>query len=139
MAGTPTEKRVYAQVEKVDEELGLVLGFAIVCEEDGAPYFDLQGDHIPEESMLKASLDFMQHSRMAKEMHVGDEKGSVVFAWPLTKDIAAAMGLTTKKTGLMIAMKPGDDEMLEKFRSGEYTGFSIGGVRLLDEDYEEEA
>ena len=132
-----TEKRVYAEVTKVDEDLGLVMGFAIVCTEDGDPYFDVQGDHIPEDSMLKAATDFMIHSRVAKEMHTGDAAGSVVFAFPLTADIAESMGITTKKTGLMIAMKP-DEDMLEKFRSGEYTGFSIGGVRVEDEEVTDE-
>ena len=49
------EKRGYAEIKKVDEELGLVMGFAIICKIDGEPYFDTQGDHIPEDSMLKAA------------------------------------------------------------------------------------
>jgi hypothetical protein len=132
------EKRIYGEVTKVDDELGLVMGFAIVCNQDGEPYFDLQGDHIPEDTMLKAALDFMQHSRVVKEMHAGEKAGNVVFAWPLTKDIAKAMGLKTKTTGLMIAIKPSDDEMFEKFKTGDYTGFSIGGIRLKDEEVEDE-
>jgi hypothetical protein len=42
----PTSK--FAEVLKVDESLGLVLGWAIVCKKDGCDYFDLQEDHIPE-------------------------------------------------------------------------------------------
>lgn len=129
----PIEKRLYAEVEKVDDSLGLVMGFAIVCKIDGEDYWDVQEDHIPESTMLKASLDFMQNSRVVKEMHDGEERGSVVFAFPLTTDIAKSMGISCQKTGLMIAMKPASDEILEKFRTGEYTGFSIGGVRLEDE------
>lgn len=132
------EKRLYGEVVKVDEDLGLVMGFAIICKVDGEEYFDVQGDHIPEDTMLKAALDFMQNSRVVKEMHKGDEVGTVVFAWPLTADIAKAMGLKTKKTGLMIGVRPADDDMLEKFRKGEYTGFSIGGIRLEDEEVEDE-
>lgn len=123
-----------AEVVKVDESLGLVMGFAIVCEEGGEPYFDVQGDHIPEDAMLKASLDFMRNSRTAMEMHAGDGKGSVVFAWPMTKDIAKAFGILTDRTGLMIAVRPDDPEMLEKFKNGTFTGFSIGGLRLEDEE-----
>lgn len=131
------EKRLYGEVAKVDEDLGLVFGFAIVCKEDGAPYFDLQGDHIPEDSMMKAAADFMEHSRVAKEMHAGEQIGGITFAFPLTEDVAKAMDLgEVRKTGLMIAMKPGSDEVMEKFRSGEYTGFSIGGARLQDEEIE---
>lgn len=131
------EKRLFTQFSKVEEELGLVLGFAIVCKIDGDPYFDLQGDHIPEDSMLKAATDFMEHSREAKEMHAGDRIGDILFAFPLTTEIAAAFGIETKKTGLMIAMKPADDAIMEKFRSGEFTGFSIGGLRVEDEDADE--
>ena len=128
----PTSK--YAEVLKVDDSLGLVLGWAIVCTKGGDPYFDLQDDHIPEDAMLKASADFMQHSRVAKEMHSGEAAGSVVFAFPMTAEIAKAFGVETSTTGLMIAMKPGSDEMLAKFRDGTLTGFSIGGFRLEDED-----
>ncbi len=125
---------VSAEVVKVDEALGLVMGFAIVCTEEGEPYFDVQGDHIPEDSMLKASLDFMENSRTAKEMHSGDGRGTVVFAWPMTSDVAKAFGMATNRTGLMVAVRPSDDAMLEKFRDGTYTGFSIGGKRIEDEE-----
>lgn len=128
-----------AEVTKVDSELGLVMGWAIVCQKDGEPYFDLQGDHIPEGAMLKAAADFMVNSRVAGEMHGRDgegqpvQAGHVVFAFPMTSDIAKAFGVETDTTGLMIAMKP-DDGMLAKFKSGEYTGFSIGGGRITDEE-----
>ena len=120
-----------SKVAKVDETLGLVFGWAIVCKDGGEPYFDLQGDHIPEESMLKASADFMENSRVAGEGH---EKavGQVVFAMPMTAEVAEAYGVTTQKTGLMIAMRP-EESVFEKFRSGELTGFSIGGERGQDE------
>lgn len=129
-------KRTF-EVVKVDSQLGLVFGFAIVCKVDGQDYFDVQGDHIPEQSMLEASLDFMENSQVAKEMHQGEQKGSVVFAFPLTSDIAKSMGIQAQKTGLMIAMKPASDEMLQKFKTGEYTGFSIGGRRIQDEEVAE--
>lgn len=124
-----------ASVAKVDAEHGLVFGYAIVSHENGEPYFDVQGDHIDEGAMLAASIDFMENSRVAKEMHTGDERGAVVFAFPMTTDIAAALNMTVEKTGLLIAMKP-DADMLAKFKSGEFTGFSIGGHRITDEDVE---
>jgi hypothetical protein len=116
-----------ATVLKVDNNLGLVFGFAIVSTSGGEPYYDIQGDHIPEDAMLKAATDFMENSRVAKEMHSGGPRGSVVFAFPLTSDIAKSLGIKTPTTGLLIAMKP-EPEMLEKFQSGVYTGFSIGGA-----------
>lgn len=122
-----------ATVFKVDDSLGLVFGWAIVCNKNGEPYFDSQSDHIPEDSMLHAAADFMKNSRVAKDMHQGDEIGLVVFAWPMTADIAKAMGMQTDTTGLMIAMLPPPD-ILQKFKDGDYTGFSIGGFRVEDEE-----
>ncbi len=125
-----------AKVEKVDESLGLVFGWGIICSEDGAEYFDTQGDTITEPAMLKAASDFMQTpNRISGEMHVVED-GSVVFAFPLTTEIAAAFGITCKRTGMLTALKP-SPPVLAKFVSGEYTGFSIGGVRELEEVVEE--
>jgi putative serine protease XkdF len=127
------EFAITTKICKVDDSLGLVMGFAIVCKQDGEDYFDVQDDHIPEDAMLGAAVDFMQNSRVAKEMHAGDSKGAVLFAFPLTTEIAKSFGIETKTTGLMIAMKPDNADMLAKFKSGELTGFSIGGRRITDE------
>lgn len=126
-------KTVQAVICKVDDELGLVFGWAIISKIDGVPYYDSQGDYIPEESMLEATTEFMSDKRTAKVMHVGDDEGTIVFAFPLTTDIAKAMGVVTNRTGLMIAMKPSDPAVLALFRDGTYTGFSIGGRRVQDE------
>ncbi len=122
-----------SEVFKVDTNLGLVFGFAIVSKIDGEPYFDVQGDHIPEDAMLKASVDFMAKSRQAKEMHQGDAIGEVLFAFPMTEDIAKSLGITTPQTGLLIGMRPGA-EALSKFTDGTYTGFSIGGAYVTNEE-----
>ena len=117
---------------KVNDELGLVMGFAIICEDSSIEgedkrYFDLHGDHIPEDAMLKAATDFMLNSRHGKVMHAGEQMGDIVFAWPLTSDIAKEFGVTTDRTGLMIAWKPRDTETLKLFKDGKLKGFSIGG------------
>ena len=134
-----TDKFSYhGQVTKVDEALGLVIGYAIVCNESGEPYFDLQDEHIPEDAMLKASMDFMQNSRLAGEMHAETpagqpiDYGQIVFAFPMTTDIAKSLGVTVERTGLLIGMKP-DAEMLAKFQTGALTGFSIGGGYIPDQ------
>lgn len=115
---------------KVDESLGLVFGFAIICKEDGEDHFDTQGDHIPESVMLDGSFDFAKNSRVAKEMHKGDQIGDITFMFPLTSDIAKSLDIVTKHTGLLIAMKPDSPEVLAKFADGTYTGFSIGGLAV---------
>lgn len=123
-------------IAKVDESLGLVFGWGIVCTEKGEPYFDTQGDHIPESAMVEAVSDFMLKSRIAGEMHARDgdavvQDGAVVFSFPLTEEIAKAFEIECDRTGWLVAIKP-SAEVLEKFRSGDYTGFSIGGERLAE-------
>lgn len=115
-----------ASVVKVDANLGLVFGWGIVCTENGVDHYDLQGDHIPDDVMLTGTSDFMEHSGVAKEMHKGEQVGRIMHSFPLTADIAKEMEIVSKKTGWMVAMKPGA-AALAKFVSGEYRGFSIGG------------
>lgn len=121
------------EIRKVSDELGLVFGYAVVCRVEGQDHYDLHGDHIPEAAMLKAATDFMLYSRVGGDMHEA-VAGTIVHSWPLTEDVAKAFGLEPKMTGWMIAFKPDTPEMLAKFKSGEYKGFSIGGRRKLDQD-----
>lgn len=123
------------EIAKVDEGLGLVFGWGIVCKIDGEEYYDVQGDHIPEEAMLEAVTEFAKTDRVAGDMHVFKD-GTVVHEFPLTDDIAKAFGITTDRTGWMVAVAPSDD-VLQKFKSGEYTGFSIGGAYIDNEPVEE--
>lgn len=115
------------QVVKVDDSLDILFGFALICRVDDEDYYDTHGDHIPEEVMLKASAQFMYSARVSLEMHDGEQKGTVVFAFPLTQEIAKSLNITTSKTGLIIGVKINDKDVLAKVKSGEYTGFSIGG------------
>lgn len=138
--GVPVSKasKVLGIVEKKDdatgETLGLVFGWAIISKVGGEDYFDTQGDHIPEELMLKSAATFMESSRLLGDMHATAEGGSVVFAFPLTSEIAKAYGWDDpKQTGLMIAVRPKDEATLQKYRDGTYTGFSIGGRCKLEE------
>ena len=129
-------KQLDFAVQKVDESLGIVFGFAIICKRDGNEYVDVQGDHVPESAMLEATAEYMAGDRVAKDMHVGDAIGQLVFGFPLTDDIAKALEITTRQTGFIVGMKP-NDEIMEKFRSGDYTGFSIGGRRIQETVLEE--
>lgn len=125
--------RLGARVAKVDSSLGVVFGWAMVCKIDGEPYFDLHGSYIPEDVMLKSAERFMSSGATAGDMHSRDDDGNpvkigkVVFAWPLTDDIAETMQIKHSFRGLMIGMKPDTDEILKKFAEGVYTGFSVGG------------
>ncbi len=122
-------KGVTSNILKVDESEGLVYGFAVVCTEDGEPYYDLQGDHIEEAEMRKAATDFMVTERQARDMHGESNRGKVIHSMPFTQELAEALGIedTIRKSGWIVAIKPDDDAILKKYKSGEYTGFSIGG------------
>ena len=123
-------KSAHAKISKVDESLGVVFGYAIVCKENGVDYVDRQGDVIPEASMLKAALQYMLGDRPAQVQHTAASAGRIVFCWPMTQDIAKAFGIETQKTGLLVGMKTTPD-VLSKFKDGSLTGFSIGG-RVLE-------
>lgn len=137
------------RTEFVDEsasDLGLVFGWAIVCRENGEDYYDLNVDregrykgqrvpeHIPEDEMLKAALDFAENTdRPGNEMHRGPNVGQHVFVFPLTTEIATALGIETKKTGLLIAYKP-PTGLRDKYARRELTGFSIQGHSSDDQE-----
>ncbi len=61
------------------------------------------------------------------------KSGASIFEFPLTNEIKTAFGIECNWEGLMVAYKP-EPEILEKFISGEYTGFSVGGDILEWED-----
>lgn len=115
---------------KVDDSLRLVFGWAQICTVDGEPYYDTDNQHFPEDVTLKAWSDFMLSDlRAHKAMHNGEDVGEVAFAFPMTKDIAESLGFdVTKQTGVIAGVRVNDEAMLQKFRSGEYKGFSIGGM-----------
>lgn len=131
-----TDFRTDATILKVSTELGLIFGFAMICKVDGEDYYDTDGDHFTEQSMLEASTDFAKSDRVACVMHARDgngvpiQGGVAIHHFPLTTEIAKALGIETKMTGLLMAIAPDDDETLEKARDGTFTGFSIAGAVL---------
>lgn len=126
------------KVIKVDSELGLIFGFGIVCkvkEEDvHKEYYDTDNQHIPEDVMLKSTTEFMVGKRINNNDHTDNDVGTVVHSFPLTEDIAKSLGIQSDIYGWLVAVKP-DAETLQKFKSGEYKGFSIeGSAVLIDEE-----
>lgn len=117
-------------IAKVDEKHNLVFGYAMVSKIDGKPHFDLHGHHIPDNVILKSLIDFSAKP-IAKEMHSGDAVGEFVFLFPLTEEIAKSLDIEAKQHGALVAMKPYNKEIIQKFASGEYTGFSIGGTATM--------
>lgn len=115
-----------ARVVKVADELGLVFCWAFTSKANGESYYDLHGDTI-DEDFVAAAAAFMEQGGPTDEMHDGEPDGRVVFAMPMTPEIAKAFGVETDTTGLMVALKPSPD-VLAKFKSGEYAAVSIAGI-----------
>lgn len=122
--GTAT---IMADIVKTDDEMRLVFGFASVTDVAGQTVIDKQGDVISQDTLLKMAVQFADGDRVAKVNHEGGQKGDVRFVFPLTDEIAAAMGITCEKRGLMIGTKVHDDKTWARVKSGELAAFSIGG------------
>lgn len=120
------------EICKIDETLGIIFGWGLVSTQDGQPYHDLQGDHVSDYELTQAAMHFMLKSRTAKTMHAGEASGDVLFCFPLTSDVLKSFDIKSDTTGLLIGIKPRDQSILQKFRDGEFTGFSIGGSGLAE-------
>ena len=122
------------KVLKVDDEQRMVYGWASVITEKGEDVVDRQGDVIKSDVMVKAVNKFMEHVRVGKEMHDGNQVGMVVHSWPVTNDICKSIGIQSDREGWIVAFKVYDDEVWAKVKSGELGAFSIGG-RAVKEAY----
>jgi len=126
-------KGVEGQILKSDEEQRLVYGWASVITEKGEPVVDRQGDVIKPDTLVKAVNNFMEHVRVGKQMHDGDQVGVVVHSWPCTNEINKSVGLEADREGWLVAFKVYDDEVWAKVKSGELAAFSIGGRAVKGE------
>lgn len=127
-------KSVEGQILKADEEQRMVYGWASVVTEKGEPVVDRQGDVIEPETLVKAVNSFMEHVRVGKEMHKGDQIGAVIHSMPVTKEIGESLGIQSDREGWIVAFKVYNDDVWAKVKSGELAAFSIGG-RAIKEDY----
>jgi hypothetical protein len=125
-----------ATVLKVDDEQGLVYGWAYVSTENGKLLVDTQGDSIEPIEMEKMATNFMLNSRSAKVMHKGESVGQFVHSFPLTNDIMKAFDIYSDREGWLVAMKPSSPDVMAAYKRGDYTGFSISGRAGEVEEYD---
>lgn len=130
LKGEPIEGRIL----KVDDEQRIIYGWASVVTVKGEPVIDHQGDVIKADTLVKAVNEFMEHVRVGKTMHEGEETGKVIHSLPITKEIADALGIQCDREGWVVAYKVYDDDVWKRVKSGELRAFSIGG-RATKEDY----
>jgi len=122
-----TKSTIEGKILKVDDEQRMVFGWASVITEDGEPVIDRQGDMIEADTLVKAVNEFMEHVRVGKAMHTGEQVGVVVHSLPITKEIGEALGIHSNREGWVVAYKVFDDSVWERVKSGELAAFSIGG------------
>lgn len=154
MSTVPAPQIIKVQEDvQIDAAHGIVFGFAIVSKirkDDGTyeDYYDLnidtegvhKGKKVPEavtdDAILKAVVEATEPGThlVGDEMHDGPDSGTYPFMFPLTEDIAKALGVDAPKLGLLVGYRP-EAEVLKKFQDGTYTGFSMTGGRVA---YEEE-
>ena len=128
-----TKNTLEGKILKTDDEQRMVYGWASVVTENGEPVVDRQGDVIEADTLVKAVNEFMEHVRVGKAMHVGEQVGTVVHSLPITKEIGEALGIQSDREGWVVAYKVFDDDIWTMVKSGELAAFSIGGRAQKEE------
>ena len=129
-------KDLEGQILKADDEQRMVYGWASVVTEKGEAVVDRQGDVIEPDTLVKAVNKFMEHVRVGKEMHQGEQIGRVIHSLPITKEIGESLGIQSDREGWVVAFKVYDDDVWSRVKSGELAAFSIGG-KAIKEDYDD--
>jgi len=128
-----TKANIEGKILKTDDEQRMVYGWASVVTEKGEAVVDRQGDVIEPDTLVKAVNDFMEHVRVGKAMHTGEQVGTVVHSLPITKEIGDALGIQSDREGWVVAYKVFDDSIWAMVKSGELAAFSIGGRAIKEE------
>ena len=126
-------KNIEGKILKTDDEQRMVYGWASVITEGGEPVVDRQDDVIEADTLVKAVNEFMEHVRVGKAMHTGEQVGVVVHSLPITKEIGDALGIQSDREGWVVAYKVFDDDVWAMVKSGELAAFSIGGKAIKEE------
>lgn len=121
------------KILKTDEEQRMIYGWASVSTVKGELLVDKQGDAIEMDTLEKAVNDFMEHVRVGKTMHVGDQTGAVIHSLPISKSLCEALGIHSDMEGWVVGYKVYDDSTWEGVKSGKYASFSIGGKAVKEE------
>ena len=130
-----TEFRARFRVAKVNEEQGLVFGWASVAEQDGRLVVDHEGDVIEPAELEKGAYRFVKDARIASDRHdpatlgVGVLVESMIF----TKEKQEILGIDVP-VGWWVGFQVDDPELRRSIRESEgHEAFSIGGFGAAEE------
>lgn len=120
-------------IQKVDDSLRTVYGWATVNSVDGTLVTDHQGDQVEDAEMIKAAHEFVTHHRHGGLLHAQSDDGTphrggqIVESMVLTADLQKALGIDLGKTGWLIGYRVTDPDAWALVKSGTLKAFSIGG------------
>jgi len=116
---------IQCDVVKTDASRRLVFGWLIVCTKGGKKYRDTDKTHVPDAVMLDGALDWARTVKAADVEHSRKPVGSHPFLFPMTAEVAKAIGWENPpKTGLLVGQQV-DAETFARFESGELKAFSV--------------
>jgi len=124
MADRKRQAVLKVQISKFSEEMGIIWGWASV-----ADIVDLHGDVIPQDELVKAFYQFMENyyagAATIKQNH--DQEVPVVL-------VESALQFIAGSVAWWVGVKLLTDELREAARTGQISGFSIGGWADLEEE-----
>lgn len=131
MTQSAIEKNTATELEvlKLDETRHRITGFAMIsCNKNGEPVYDLQGDHISPEELVKAVQDFASivGEYRVDDMHDRSDTGRVVESIVLTSELQKSLGIPagTQPIGWLVTVEVPKAEF-ELVKAGKRPMFSI--------------
>lgn len=127
------EFEIFADIQKADDELRVVYGWASIVQKDGKPVIDAQGDIVPVIELQKAAHNFVSDARSGGVMHIKDADGKIVKVGEIvesvifTQDLQKALGVDLGQVGWFIGYRVEHDGIWDGIKKGDYPAFSIGG------------
>lgn len=123
------------KVAKVNEEQGLVFGWASVAEVDGNLIVDHEGDVIEPAELEKGVYRFVKDARIASDRHRPETLGVGVMVESMifTKEKQEILGIDVP-VGWWVGFQVDDPELRRSIRESEgHEAFSIGGLGAAED------
>jgi len=117
------------EVAKVDEEQGLVFGWASIAEQGGTLVVEAEGDVIEPQELEKGAYGFVRNARVASDSHRSETVGVGVLVESMffSKEKQEILGVDVP-VGWWVGFQIDDPEMRHSIREeGGHQMFSIGG------------
>lgn len=120
----------YAEFSKLDDDKKQVFGWASIVAKDGKTVVDRQRDTITPDDLETAAYSYVLKSRDGGEMHKRRGVATLVESFVITPEKVSKLGLPDNSlpTGWWVGFQINDDDVWDKVKKGQYTGFSIHGI-----------